>query len=535
MKLSKGIIIILLLKIVVCTHAQYVDTLAYDQLEVERVESINSSASEFSPFLIKDRIVYVTEGDLDKEKDKKVDERYWDLRTALIMPNGDLIPDEYLPSSINSPYHEGPLSLDSRDSTLYFTRDNYQSGELKKGSEEKVYLQIFKSDRYQGSWTEAKPVDFLDRNFNICHPAIIPEDNLIIFSSNLPNGFGGMDLYKISLDATSIEEAINLGPQVNSSGNEVFPVYHESGNLIFSSDNDKESRKHRNYDLYLSKKSDDFSITERLKFGFSSDQDELGLFVYSDGKSGYFSSSRIGGFGKDDIYYFQSDRSIFLEPTMEAPDDIIETIIEEDIAKKTELKLLFKNADLTNVSGLNLQVYSSPNELLVDEYKNISSSVIISTLNQGEQYKIVVSKDGYYPYYRTVYTTEPFDEILVFLKSIPEPPAVVMYPKPEAVKPKEVIIPIDVGSIVVFENIYYEYNSALIKSGSADELEALIRAMKKNPSMKVRLVAHTDNRGTNEYNLELSKQRAEAAKAIFSKKRNCRNSNIYSGSRRIAN
>lgn len=478
---------------------QHLDTAALQATSVTNLKSINSSATEFAPYIIGEEIYFVTEGRKGRSMDKRLGERYWDIKKAYLSDDDNAL-SAYLSEEINSPYYESSLHFHSVDSTMYFTRTNWQDGGLKKSKEDAALLRIFASRMSHGAWEEAKSLIFQSIDANFCHPSIIESEDMLIFSSDMEGGYGQMDLYKIPLDAVSIEEAVNLGPEVNGPANEIFPFYHESGNLIFSSDYGNSDKK--NLNLYLVNLMDPEAYREPFSADFLSDEDDFSIYVNSEGTAGYFSSNRSGGQGRDDIYAFESKKSIFIKES----EEIIEEIIDNEMAKLSELKLIFKNPDLSNIEQVVITLHDLDNTELSQKIMTDSSQYLLEGLAIGQSYKLVVEKDGYHSFYKTFEASDASDQILVFLEK-----EVIIEPV-EEVKPKEIVIPKAVGSIVVFNNIFYEYNSSEIKEGGADELDVLARAMKKQPSMKVRLVSHTDSRGRAEYNVQLSERRAHAAK-----------------------
>lgn len=479
--------------------AQHIDTASLRTAMVSNLEQLNSEATEFAPFVIDGEIYYVTEGRQDQKKDKKINERFWDIKKAYLTKDSDAL-SAYLPEEINSPFYESSLYYHDTDSTLYFTRTNWEEGNLKKTKSDKALIRIFASRYSKGAWEEARALIFQSVDANFCHPSIIEDENMLIFSSDMDGGYGQMDLYKIPLDAVSVEEAVNLGPEVNSTSNEIFPFYHSSGHLVFSSDAGNAEVK--NLNLFAINLDDPEAYKEELGFSFKSDADDFSIYIDEDAKSGYFSSNRSDGKGRDDIYSFESDRSIFIQEA----ETIIEEIIEEEMSKLAEFTLIFKNPDLSNVKGVDITLHDLSEETESRAISVDSSEYTLYDLEIGKEYKLVVEKENYHSFYKTFKAEDQADQILVFLEKME------VVEKIEEVKPKEIVIPKAVGSIVVFNNIYYEYNSAEIKEGGADELDVLARAMKKQTSMKVRLVSHTDSRGRADYNVSLSERRAHAAK-----------------------
>lgn len=191
--------------------------------------------------------------------------------------------------NIKTEMNEGPVCFSKDGNTAFITR-NLQ------GRKNKNQLGIFISTRTEQGWTEPAPLPFNNDSFSVCHANISPDGKTLFFASNDPKGFGGFDLYKSILTENIWSKPINLGKGVNSVANEVFPFYHITGMLYFSSQDSTD------LDVFVSEGSDgNFSSRHRLSKPFNSTSDDLAFYLNEDGTGGYFSSNRAGS---DDIYEF---------------------------------------------------------------------------------------------------------------------------------------------------------------------------------------------------------------------------------------
>lgn len=156
---------------------------------------------------------------------------------------------------------------------------------------------------------DVKPVNINVANYSVCHPALSEDGKTMVFSSNKPNGNGGMDLYFAYFDGLEWTGIINAGIEINSNKNEVFPFLLNDSILIYASDRPQGMG---GLDLYVSNlKNGVWQKPEALPEPFNSLFDDLGMIVRENSKSGYFTSNRPGGKGKDDIYRFESAHPIF--------------------------------------------------------------------------------------------------------------------------------------------------------------------------------------------------------------------------------
>jgi outer membrane protein OmpA-like peptidoglycan-associated protein/tetratricopeptide (TPR) repeat protein len=264
---------------------------------------MNSALQEFASGMYYDQLVYSAstprKGPIIKEY-LWTNETFLDLYLAEI--DGDTVQTfNALVPSFNKKYHEGPVAFSGDHSKMFFTANNY---ERQKGLDGKINLQLYYSEKdLDGNWTEPTAFKYNNRDYSIGHPSLTADGKTLFFSSNMPGGYGGADLYKCSLLDSGWSAPINLGPNINTEGDELFPNYIEKSHLLIFSSNGHYGLG--GLDIYLaSLKVEKFIRPSNLGAPLNSAADDFGFFLTSTQKSGYVSSNRkTDGKGNDDIYY----------------------------------------------------------------------------------------------------------------------------------------------------------------------------------------------------------------------------------------
>ncbi|MEL7020236.1 MAG: OmpA family protein [Bacteroidota bacterium] len=537
--------------------------------------------------------------------DKKINSTFFQLYYADTDRNGIPLQPQSFSQTVNSQVHEGPVSFNQRGTKMYFTRNQLKRGFGEANSKGEVLLEICEATKGLYDWKDIKALSFNGKEYKCAHPTLSTDEQRLYFSSNMPGGYGGMDLYVVERDVDDSWGApVNLGKNINTDKNELFPFIHESGTLFFSSEG------HDSYgglDIFsVEYEKDKNAAVQNLRTPFNSVADDLGFILEREGTRGYFSSSREGGFGKDDIYFFEVKEGI---KGIEAPVYIPSTITVKDIVSlepinQTAIRVFERAADGfiegDNVYDLQL-VPDSDGELTMKlirkkdadlgEPKIVTNPDGIAEMKfrSDRQYIILASKEGYKSSeltFSTVGKTEPqklellmeANACLTLYGTVKSQPYNTLVPnatvvitnecdgteevlrtnvsgKFESCLPRgcdytvrasqsgyengatqvstikirgsrsletEILInaftneivnePIKAGTVIVLENIYYDFNKSSIRAGAARELDALVELMQQYPSMEIEMISHTDARGSAKYNLDLSLRRAESAK-----------------------
>lgn len=285
------------------------------------ITNINSDIRDFGAAFYKDGIVFASESNV------KDQEQMYNWREQ---PFLDLFyaecPDESVPASLEKPeqfkgkintwVHEGTVTFTQDENTMYFTRNSYYKGNIEYDSEDKietVNLQIYeaKAKGDDGKFADEKPLPFSNKDYSVGHPSLSHDDQALYFTSDMPGGYGGTDLYVSYKSGDSWGQPENLGPEINTEGNEMFPFISADGILYFASD---ALPGLGGLDIFSSQLTEDGTWTapENLRYPINTNSDDFNFIIDETNERGYFSSNRPGGKGDDDIYSFTKLTNILI-------------------------------------------------------------------------------------------------------------------------------------------------------------------------------------------------------------------------------
>jgi len=430
--------------------------------KVEIMPLVNSRFSDFSPSFGNGEYseIYFTSsrnGGFSNKIDDRTGETFTDLYSSKLNKKGKWSVPEMLPEPINTEGNEGSVALNKRGTTMYFTKCDVQK---KKA----LGCSIYVSNRKGKIWGPPTLLQIkVDSNTTLGHPTINEDESILIFSSDLSGGYGGKDLWIVKQQKRGKWSApVNLGPAVNTKGDEMFPFLHSDGTLYFASTGHIGMG---GFDIFKSllDENDSYSSITNLKYPVNSSGDDFGMIIEKSGERGYLTSDRKGGKGGDDIYQFE------LPP----------------------LVLSMKGVVTDSKSGViltNAKVILSSSEGVAIETKTDNTGSYNFKLDPLLSYEILVSSEGYLNKSLTE-TTVGIDENKVFIIDV------VMDP----VK-KEIILP----------RIEYDFAKWNLRAKSISDLDMLAEALKDNPNVVIELKSHTDFIGNNKSNLWLSQKRADA-------------------------
>ncbi|MFT4666297.1 MAG: outer membrane protein OmpA-like peptidoglycan-associated protein [Polaribacter sp.] len=270
---------------------------------IKNTKKINTSHLEFSPAFYQNGLVYATSRRSQGERDKKIDETYFELFYCDLDGNGLPLEPRQFSLEVNSHLHEGPVTFSRDGNVIYFTRNNLKKGVRKADDKGVTRLKIYAAEKGPRDWQTVTELPFNSDEYSVCHPTLSANGKQLYFASDMPGGQGGFDLWYVERQAESWSKPINLGAEVNSTKNEVFPFIHSSGNLFFSSNGHQGMG---GLDLFMVGVGDNVSEISHMGKPFNSRSDDLGFILNPEGTKGYFTSDRKGGEGKDDIYLFEA-------------------------------------------------------------------------------------------------------------------------------------------------------------------------------------------------------------------------------------
>ncbi|MCH7414862.1 OmpA family protein [Belliella sp. R4-6] len=378
--------------------------------------------------------------------------------------------------------NQGSIAISPDGNTIIYARGNSTS------SKDLPDVHLFASYFRGGGFTQPiwMPLNEDEFWWNST-PAFSPDGSELYFASNRPGGYGGIDLYKATKLANGdFGNPVNLGPQINTSGNEMFPRMMSDGKFFFASDGHPGFGK---LDLFVAEPSEDGLVIKNLGPKINSVADDFGIYFTRYPQDGFITSNREGGQGDDDIYYFEDKTpkpkvvNVFLNvTTKEKKDDGTEEILPQ-----------------TRVA-----LYDSANKMTGGDFTNQNGRVRF-TLAPDQNFSMIASKSGYFSKsitYDTRGKTPRQEDLIQEVTNITLDTTIVL----------DALI---LEKSIVLDNIYYDLDKADIRPDAAEELDKLVTILKDNPTISIELSSHTDARATDAYNDALSQRRAESAVAYI--------------------
>jgi peptidoglycan-associated lipoprotein len=374
------------------------------------------------------------------------------------------------PLMAGTDYHIGAASFTADGKEMYFTLTRLPNHQVKDTARiTTITLDIYSSrlDPATGEWS--KPIPFIynrEERYSLGDPFISPDGRTLYFVSNMPGGMGGTDIYYCVKDeAGRWKEPVNV-TTINTSANERTPFVDAKGTIYFSTDGDKGMG---GLDIFKAqRKGAGYGTKQNLGYPVNSPQDDFAYVLVDGTSSGYLSSNRLSGKGSDDIYSFQ-------------PLAIAGYKMEGIVYDKNTLKPISNSTvTLTKVKGIPLKVQT--------DVKGFFSFA----LTGNAEYHLRGEKTGYLTANRDSFSTAGITPN-------------------ETLKRNLYLEKIQLKKAIRLENIYYDLNKDAIRPDAALELDKLIKIMKDNPTIVIQLASHTDSRADDDYNMELSRRRANAA------------------------
>jgi outer membrane protein OmpA-like peptidoglycan-associated protein/tetratricopeptide (TPR) repeat protein len=343
-------------------------------------------------------------------------------------------------------------------------------------------VNLYMATNRKGRWSQPRLLRINDPDSWDSTPTLSADGRTMYFASNREGGFGGTDLYVATRDGRGRWGNVrNLGPKINTHGNEMFPYSAIDGSLYYSSDG------HPGFgglDLYKAERREGQMVIHNLGNPINTSADDFGLFLFSPTK-GFFTSNRDGGAGDDDIYTFVNN-----DPDLKI------------------VNYFLTGTTVTADEDGNETILSNTTVKLLDEEENLISETLTARDGQftfrvypEENYNIIGEKPDY------LTTRVPFTTIG---KSI-SPENLTKLITNEVFELKVPMEKIVIDKAIVLENIYYDLDESYIRPDAALELDKLVAILQDNPEIKIELSSHTDSRATADYNMDLSKRRAQSA------------------------
>lgn len=353
----------------------------------------------------------------------------------------------------NTEFEDGVTAFSPDFQTMYYTYGAWDADEPRMA-------QLMESHRSDASWGEGRPYsEKQDSSVNYAHPAVSPDGKWLYFVSDMEGGYGGKDLWRVPLDG-SLVGAENLGPQINTPGNEMFPSFRLNGDLYFSSDGHPGMG---GLDIFCAHSEDGttWAVTN-MGYPVNSHADDFGITFEQHRTRGFFSSNRDNTRGRDHIYSFELPETVHM--------------LTGWVYEKDEYELPGATVYMVGNDGTNKKIGLKEDGSFSERVTPGVSYVMLATNRGFMNFKQSLTADS---------TDQDREYVLQFpLSSISKP--------------------------VLIDNIFFEFGSARLTRESETSLDQLVSLLKDNPNVTIELGAHCDYIGNDESNLRLSQQRAES-------------------------
>jgi outer membrane protein OmpA-like peptidoglycan-associated protein/tetratricopeptide (TPR) repeat protein len=536
-------------------------------ITIRNVSEINSAYSDFSPIFYKNGIAYVSNS---KERDgtgwdskvsnfKYFTDVYYSEKT--VDRAGTLSPGKPLLSKVDADYMQGPMSFSKDFGVMYLTRTNAQKNSVVLGSDNKtanlkIYRVNYKND--VSNWSDVTEVKLNsvsdENNYSYAHPAFGNDDQTLIFASNMPGGYGGTDLWMVKVNGDNWSLPENLGPNVNTAGEEKFPFVAANGDLYFASDG---LPGMGGLDIFKSTvESGVYGKPTNIGTPFNSASDDFGYIIDKDEKEGYFTSNRSGGLGSDDIYAWKSNEiklivkvvscktklplknAEIVIPNLKSGKFITDSMgicamkmtgnnaMDVSVSKsgykknKTNVKILKESKSLTVCLDEEDEPTMKMAFTVIDEATGQPIPDADVTIDQASTQDKVSGKSnasgllkigGILP--NDVYIISASKGVDQNCRYLGAPVSINTsgMKAPNIIQQNIVVKKVCKGVGVKIDNIYYDVNKWNIRSDAAMELNKIVDLLYAYPTMRIELGSHTDCRGSDEFNRKLSEKRAISA------------------------
>lgn len=423
---------------------------------------VSSDKSDFGAVLYNNDLYFTSARNTAKKNYGWNEEPFLDVYKATLADSGNF--SEAVPvTELNSKFHDGPVTISKDGNTMYFSSDSFREGLFEKDSKNKLKLgknNLYSATKSGETWGNIKPLPFNSKEYSTSNPSLSRDGKTLYFSSNMPGSLGGVDIWKVAVNGDgSFGSPENLGSKVNTEGNESFPFIADDNKTLYFSSAGKQGLGGLDvYKIDLSNGSDAVNMGKPI----NSEKDDFAFTFNKEKNRGFFSSNRNGN---DDIFGATPICAV----------DVLTVVTN---AKTGEI-----------LANAKVSILDSKSNVISTETSNAKGEVSFK-VECDKDYTIQAAKDGFegnsFPVAKSKGPEAKIDAKLQPIDVIVTPTEIILNP------------------------IFFEYDKNNITQQGAFELDKLVQVMKNNPNMVIFAKSHTDNRGSDAYNMSLSERRAKS-------------------------
>ncbi|REE08131.1 outer membrane protein OmpA-like peptidoglycan-associated protein [Winogradskyella pacifica] len=429
----------------------------------------NSEQSDFGGILNNGNL-YITSGRNNSRKNYGWnDQPFLDIYTVAKNSDGSSQEATLANNKINTKYHEGLVSFSPNGKTMYFSRESYFEKDYQKDSLSSArfsQLYLFKATKLGDDWDIVESLSVNSKSYSVKNPSVSADGKTIYFASNMPGGYGNFDIYKASINTDgTLGEPVNMGQKINTEAQEMFPYISSNNTLYFS------STGHLGLgglDVFYTKEIDGkISTVRNAGIPINSNADDFAFIIDEETNQGLVSSNRAGGKGSDDIYEFKK-----LEPLCDVL--VIATVLDD----KTREPIAGATVALFDTEGNKVVSKTTDTEGLAEFMIECEHDTELEVIMAGFDSRKVQVKGSNEEENNVQINLDPIEKLIL-------------------------------AETIDLAPIYFDFDKSNITTQAAFELDKLVQIMNKYPEMKINAISHTDSRGLESYNINLSDRRAK--------------------------
>lgn len=453
--------------------------------------NVNTDAEDFGTCYYKNKIVFASSrsAKLMPRKSNRNGKPFLNMYSSEV--DGSQLKDpEIFDKSLDGKMNDGPASFTKDGNYMAFTRNNY---DLKR-KERVVKLEIYFRTYADGKWSKPAPFVLNNKEYSVGHPCLTSDGKTMYFTSDMPGGYGGADIYRVTKDEKGAwGKAENMGNKINTEGDEMFPFFEENHEILFFASNGRFGLG--GLDIFICKmKGSELGTICNAGSPLNTQYDDFAVLGDDKLSKGYFSSNRTGGSGDDDIYTVG-----FLKGF--------------EINK--QIKGFAKDKDGNAIPKTFVTLLNDKNDV-VDTQTTTDDGAFAFSADSDKNFKLIGKKEKYLD--GDSITNTFGKERIVYAN-------VILLTKEEIVAQK-IQVGADLKEVLEINSIYFDLDKSNIRPDAEIGLEKIAKIMNEYPDMIVELGSHTDCRATKGYNQVLSDKRAKAS-AEYIKKRISKPERIY--------
>lgn len=441
----------------------------------------NSNTSDFAPSFYGKELVFSTARDsglTSKNIHRWNNEAFLNLYKASGNSEKGFSQVSKLAKKLNKKTHESSTAFTKDGQTMYFTRNNSTNGKFDRDDDGVSRLKIYRATKRNGDWQNIEELPFNSDDYSVAHPTLNQDESKLYFASDMPGTKGESDIFVVAIHTDgSFGTPQNLGNKINTEARETFPFITASDILYFSSDGHPGLG---GLDVFATDiKKDDSSIIN-VGRPLNGEEDDFSFIIDETSGKGFFASNREGGLGNDDIYSF-----VETEPL--------------NFSCQNSLTVIVKDAETEQpLANASINIYDQTKHLISSTMTNSQGAFSLEVDCGNSELRIVAEKEEYEQGQEIFNVNETKNNTI------------------ELRLPKSIIsapLGTDLAKYLDIEPIYFDFDKYNIRQDAKMSINKVLIYLKEFPMVRIQVRSHTDSRANDQYNMQLSAQRAKSTAA----------------------